>query len=620
MNIIMNNIKNDETLSKIPSNNINNNNNNNTNQLFADDESKNEDQTTKNSDQQQQIRKQKPTSQPKNIGKEDDEGNMEYKRSLVNPTKERLEHLTTQLNFRLNEGSGESIYQIGVEDNGDAVGIPEDSLTQSLATLELMANTLNAETKIIRKYPGQKENSTIAEVLVRRKPNVNQASVELRIAVVGNVDSGKSTLIGVLTKGALDNGRGSARTNSFRFKHEFDSGRTSAVSQSLLGFGTDGDITNYNDVRPNLMSDVITKSSKLITFIDLAGHEKYLKTTVFGLTGNSPDYSMIMLGANMGVQRMTKEHLGLSLALDLPMFVCITKVDIAPKNVRVNTIKRMKKILKSPSVNKMPYMMKTKDDVINCAKNFGQNTRLVPMIQISNVTGQNLDLLQLFLNLLPSKNEWAKAKKEPAVFSIDDSFQITGVGVVVAGTMLKGTVVTGDTLLYGPDEFGKYKNIIVKGIHTRSVPVAATHAGQSASFNIKSVASGKNNKIERHHIRKGQVLLKAVEAKAVRAFEAEVVILHHPTTIQVNYQPVVHTNCVRQSARVCSMDKPLLRTGDRSNVKFMFMYRPEYVTLGSKLVFREGRTKGQGIIKRIIYEDDPEAVELMNYKLHYSSP
>ena len=149
-----------------------------------------------------------------------------------------------------------------------------------------------------------------------------------------------------MTKGALDNGLVVQCTNSFRFKHEFDSVRTSAVSQSLLGFGTDGDITNYNDVRPNLMSDVITKSSKLITFIDLAGHEKYLKTTVFGLTGNSPDYSMIMLGANMGVQRMTKEHLGLSLALDLPMFVCITKVDIAPKNVRVNTI-NMKKILKS---------------------------------------------------------------------------------------------------------------------------------------------------------------------------------------------------------------------------------------------------------------------------------
>ena len=368
------------------------------------------------------------------------------------------------------------------------------------------------------------------------------------------------------------------------------------------------------------MADVVTKSSKLVTFIDLAGHEKYLKTTVFGLTGNSPDYSMIMLGANMGVQRMTKEHLGLSLALDLPMFVCITKVDIAPKNVRVNTIKRMKAILKSQHVNKTPYMMKTRDDVVNCAKNFGQNTKLVPMIQISNVTGQNLDLIRLFLNLLPSKNEWEDARKEATEFAIDDSFSITGVGVVVAGTMLKGTVVTGDTLLYGPDEFGHFKNVIVKGIHTRGVPVAATHAGQSASFNIKATLSGKSNKIERQNIRKGQVLLKAVEAKAVRAFEAEVVILHHPTTIQVNYQPVIHTSCVRQSARVCSMDKPLLRTGDRSNVTFMFMYRPEYVTLGSKIVFREGRTKGQGIIKRIIYEDDPEATELKNYKLHYASP
>ena len=100
------------------------------------------------------------------------------------------------------------------------------------------------------------------------------------------------------------------------------------------------------------------------------------------------------------------------------MFVCITKVDIAPKNVRVNTIKRMKAILKSQHVNKTPYMMKTRDDVVNCAKNFGQNTKLVPMIQISNVTGQNLDLIRLFLNLLPSKNEWEDARKEATEFAM----------------------------------------------------------------------------------------------------------------------------------------------------------------------------------------------------------
>ena len=34
---------------------------------------------------------------------------------------------------------------------------------------------------------------------------------DLRITVIGNVDSGKSTLVGVLTKGLLDDGRGAAR-------------------------------------------------------------------------------------------------------------------------------------------------------------------------------------------------------------------------------------------------------------------------------------------------------------------------------------------------------------------------------------------------------------------------
>ena len=154
-----------------------------------------------NSDERGKDAKSKKATLLTNIGKEDDEGNTEYKRSLISPTKERLEHLTTQLNFRLNEGSGESIYQIGVEDDGETLGIPEDSLKKSLKTLESMAASLDAETEVIRISPGQREGCSVAEVLVRRKPGVNRASVEVRIAVVGNVDSGKSTLIGVLTKG-----------------------------------------------------------------------------------------------------------------------------------------------------------------------------------------------------------------------------------------------------------------------------------------------------------------------------------------------------------------------------------------------------------------------------------
>ena len=66
--------------------------------------------------------------------------------------------------------------------------------------------------------------------------------IDLRLAVLGNVDAGKSTLLGVLTQGELDNGRGCARLNLFRHLHEIQSGRTSSISYDILGFDTKGQV------------------------------------------------------------------------------------------------------------------------------------------------------------------------------------------------------------------------------------------------------------------------------------------------------------------------------------------------------------------------------------------
>lgn len=62
--------------------------------------------------------------------------------------------------------------------------------------------------------------------------------------MVGNVDAGKSTLLGVLTHGELDNGRGFARQRLFRHKHEMESGRTSSVGNDILGFDSMGKVVN----------------------------------------------------------------------------------------------------------------------------------------------------------------------------------------------------------------------------------------------------------------------------------------------------------------------------------------------------------------------------------------
>ena len=58
------------------------------------------------------------------------------------------------------------------------------------------------------------------------------------MAVLGGADAGKSTLLGVITHGDLDNGKGNARLNMFRHLHEVQSGRTSSISHEILGFSS----------------------------------------------------------------------------------------------------------------------------------------------------------------------------------------------------------------------------------------------------------------------------------------------------------------------------------------------------------------------------------------------
>ena len=163
--------------------------------------------------------------------------------------------------------------------------------------------------------------------------------------------------MGVLTKGIFDDGRGAARERVFNYKHEKENGRTSSVAQEIMGF--DKNLVQvlperYIANKNRYWKEVIEKSSKIVTFLDLCGHEKYLKTTIFGLVAMVPDYSMIIIGANMGISKMTREHLGISLFLKIPFLIILTKVDIAPDNVLKELIDNLKALLKSPLVKRTP--------------------------------------------------------------------------------------------------------------------------------------------------------------------------------------------------------------------------------------------------------------------------
>lgn len=76
------------------------------------------------------------------------------------------------------------------------------------------------------------------------------------------------------------------------------------------------------------------------------------------------------VGANAGIIGMTKEHLGLALALSVPVFVVVTKIDMCPTNVLQDNLKMLMRILRSPGCRKVPVMVKTQDDVVLSATNF----------------------------------------------------------------------------------------------------------------------------------------------------------------------------------------------------------------------------------------------------------
>ncbi|KAG9337809.1 hypothetical protein JZ751_027611 [Albula glossodonta] len=314
------------------------------------------------------------------------EGNIEYKLKLVNPTQYRFEHLATQMKWRLQEGRGEAVYQIGVEDNGLLVGL------------------VGADITILREREVDYDSDTprkIAEVLVRKVPD-DQQFLDLRVAVLGNVDSGKSTLLGVLTQGELDNGRGRARLNLFRHLHEIQTGRTSSISFEILGFNSKGEVVNYSGSRT--AEEICESSSKMITFIDLAGHHKYLKTTIFGLTSYCPDFAMLVVGANTGIAGTTREHLGLAMALKVPIFIVVSKVDLCSRGTVERTVRQLERVLKQPGCNKVPMLVSNADDAVTAAQRFAQSPSITPIFTLSSVSGESLDLLKGMVMVSPEMN------------------------------------------------------------------------------------------------------------------------------------------------------------------------------------------------------------------------
>ncbi|KAF7321313.1 GTP-binding protein 1 [Mycena kentingensis (nom. inval.)] len=451
-----------------------------------------------------------------------------------------------------------------------------------------------------------------ASLLLRLPPLSVAQTPEVRCAVVGNVDSGKSTTLGVLTRGALDDGRGRARVGLFRHKHEVESGRTS----SILGFGPSGkpilpstaNSTDLDVIRREKLGweEISLQAAKIVSFSDLAGHERYLKTTLYGLTSGAPSCVILTVGGNAGLIGMSKEHLAIALALGVPIVVCITKVDMTPANVLAETIKQVVKILKSPGCRKTPVFVKSVETAVEISAAFGKD-RLCPIFLLSNVTGEGLDFVRTFLNLLPSSE--ADHEKfpvnAPLEFCVTEVWSVPYVGTVTNGIINAGVLKAGDAILFGPDANGNFQSTAVKTMQRKRADVTRAEAGQCVSLALK--------RVRRAAIRKGMVIVhkdtqpKGTRFAAERRLEGQKLLYYKQTT--ASSRSFFDAHCGRRQGLAKSQISeiggssmrlpPRMRTQPRITSRFgYFSHRPK-LKLGAMGSFRRGMSRNFGFVLRL---------------------
>lgn len=125
-----------------------------------------------------------------------DYGNVEYKLKLCDVDLNRIEELTTQMKFRLQEGNGECYYEIGVEDNGNTLGISKEELEVSVNVIGAIADNLKSKMKIVKLIQGQE--GLIAELYIKREEEELRDKLEVKVGLLGSERAGKSTLVWII--------------------------------------------------------------------------------------------------------------------------------------------------------------------------------------------------------------------------------------------------------------------------------------------------------------------------------------------------------------------------------------------------------------------------------------
>ncbi|WP_380681056.1 translation elongation factor EF-1 subunit alpha [Salinigranum sp. GCM10025319] len=345
------------------------------------------------------------------------------------------------------------------------------------------------------------------------------------LAIIGHVDHGKSTMVGRLL----------FETGSVP-EHVIEQYREEAEEKGKGGFEFAYVMDNLAEERErgvtiDIAHQEFDTDEFYFTIVDCPGHRDFVKNMITG--ASQADNAVLVVAADDGVQPQTQEHVFLARTLGInELIVAVNKMDLV--DYSEDTYKEVKE-----EVQKLLKQVRFKSD----------DATFVP---ISAFEGDNVSektgtmewydgptLLEA-LNNLPEPQPPTDA---PLRLPIQDVYTISGIGTVPVGRIETGTMSPGDNVSFQPSDVGGEVKTVE--MHHEEVPQAGP--GDNVGFNVRGV--GKDD------IRRGDVCGPADDPPSVaETFEAQIVVMQHPSVITAGYTPVFHAHTAQVACTIESID------------------------------------------------------------------
>jgi elongation factor 1-alpha len=348
------------------------------------------------------------------------------------------------------------------------------------------------------------------------------------LAIIGHVDHGKSTLVGRLL----------FETGSVP-DHVIEQHRNEAEEKGKGGFEFAYVMDNLAEERERgLTIDIAHQEfdtdAYYFTIVDCPGHRDFVKNMITG--ASQADNAVLVVAADDGIQPQTREHVFLARTLGIgELVVAVNKMDkVAYDESRYRAVvDEVKKLLGQ-------VRFATADASFIPISAFEGDNVAEPSDEMPWWEGRTL---LTALNDLPEPEPPTDA---PLRLPIQDVYSISGIGTVPVGRVETGRMRPGDDVSFQPSDVGGEVKTIE--MHHEEVPEAKP--GDNVGFNVRGVGSD--------DVRRGDVCGPAAEPPTVaETFQAQIVVMQHPSVITAGYTPVFHAHTAQVAGTFESLDRKI---------------------------------------------------------------